>query len=714
MNSTSMSKKNIYECSIEYPSSIKLNCKLNYRLLYFDIFKKNNNLFLIVPVYNTSPDIFNYIKISNKGKLLKLKHIFFKIVYEPVIVLVYFFNSNNNNITVTYKNIVKEYTLTNLHTKNTYTLTLTTLFKDDYYLFDTFYNYYTIQGVEHFYMYYNGILTDEIKQYFIKKKNVTLIEWNFPYWNKDNCHFRHHAQLGQIHHAIYKYGKGTSKYMLFCDLDEYLLYPNTTLKNMIKSNYDTYIFKNVFSKLYLDNNTYNPNKIFITKPYPIPVRTKCIHYLNSIQTISIHKGYKYFTPNPKIKHSNDSCLYHFFTINNDKKTPPLPWGVNVVNEKWSCNNVFNIKSNKYLYPLVRDIIQVKNIRDNNLIMPHKMKKNYTLITGGLGFIGSITAVEVCQNGKSIIIVDNLSNSNLNILDKIKLLVNTEIIFYQANILNTEVMNKIFNDHTIDNVIHFAAYKAVNESIQFPLKYYNNNINGLIKLLDICIKHNVNQFIFSSSCTVYGNAESPYMETSSTGVGISNPYGQTKYMGETILQEVCNAHSNFQCICLRYFNPIGAHSSGILGDNPSGIPNNLMPYILRVASNHNTKSTLYQDYDTLNIFGGDYNTKDGTCMRDFIHVSDLAKAHLYALNRNNKGFSVYNIGTGIGTTVLELVETFIKVNNVKVPYVIKDRRKGDRDIVYCNTQEMQTTFKWKPIKTIEDMCKDAWNFMLHSI
>jgi UDP-glucose 4-epimerase len=697
--------------NIENPLSVTLK----YKLLYFDIFKKNNQLFLIVPVYNKNPDITDRIKITNKGKLLQLKHTFFKIVKEPVIVLVYYLNSDNNEITVTYKNIVKQYTLTHLQTKHTYTLTLTTLFKDDYYLFDAFYKYYTIQGVEHFYMYYNGKITDKIKKYFATKK-VTLIEWDFRYWNDNRCEFRHHAQLGQIHHAIYKYGKGTSKYMIFCDLDEYMSHPTTTLSSMIKSNYHTYIFKNVFSKLYYitKKQTFNPNKITITRPYPIPVRSKCIHYLDTIQTIGIHQQYAYMIAKPKINHIRDSCLYHFFNINNHKRNVPQPWGNAAQKGKWNCNIVFDIKYNKYLFSLVTDMIQLKTIRDNHLMMPSKMKKKYTLITGGLGFIGSITAVEVSQYGKSIIIVDNLSNSKLDVLDKIKILVNTEIIFYQANILNTEIMNKIFNDHTIDNVIHFAAYKAVNESIQFPLKYYDNNINGLIKLLDICIKYKVNQFIFSSSCTVYGNTNSPFSENSLTGVGINNPYGQTKYMGETILQEVCNAHSNFQCICLRYFNPIGAHSSGILGENPNGIPTNLMPYILRVAYNHNTNSTLYKDYDTLNIFGGDYNTKDGTCIRDFIHVSDLAKAHLYALNTQNKGFNVYNIGTGVGTTVLELLETFIKVNKVKVPYVINDRRKGDRDIVYCNTQQMQKTFKWTPTKTIEDMCKDAWNFMLHPI
>ncbi|OUV83366.1 MAG: UDP-glucose 4-epimerase GalE [Rickettsiales bacterium TMED131] len=341
----------------------------------------------------------------------------------------------------------------------------------------------------------------------------------------------------------------------------------------------------------------------------------------------------------------------------------------------------------------------------------KVEGTYTLITGGLGFIGSHTAVELCQCGISIIIVDNLSNSKLDVLNKIKLLVEKEIIFYQIDILNTDEMNEIFKKYHIENVIHFAAYKSVNESIQNPLSYYDNNINGLIKLLDICIKFNVCKIVFSSSCTVYGNSKSPFIENSLTGIGITSPYGQTKYMGETILQDVCKANPNLQCVILRYFNPVGAHSSGNLCENPIGIPTNLMPYILRVAINHNTSSTLFKEYDAVRIFGNDYNTKDGTCMRDFIHVSDLAKAHLYALNIKNEGFSVYNIGTGIGTTVLELIHTFEKVNNVKIPYLFKPRRNGDRDIAYCNNDKMKYTFNWAPTKTIEDMCKDAWNFML---
>ena len=273
-----------------------------------------------------------------------------------------------------------------------------------------------------------------------------------------------------------------------------------------------------------------------------------------------------------------------------------------------------------------------------------MADGYILITGGLGFIGSITIVEMAIYNNPIIIVDNLSNSKLEVLDKIKRLVKVEIIFFQTDLLNKDLMNNIFSKNKIVSVIHFGAYKSVNQSIKNPLLYYENNIIGLINILELCIKYNVHKFVFSSSSTVYGNTLIPFTEKSKTGKGITNPYGQTKYIAEIILQDVCKANPNIECKCLRYFNPVGAHPSGILGESPNGIPNNLMPYILRVACNHNTNSKLYLDYKELSIFGGDYETKDGTCIRDFIHVTDLAKAHIYALNDSEKGFQTYNVGT----------------------------------------------------------------------
>ena len=343
-----------------------------------------------------------------------------------------------------------------------------------------------------------------------------------------------------------------------------------------------------------------------------------------------------------------------------------------------------------------------------------MSEGYILITGGLGFIGSITAVELGIYNKPIIIVDNLSNSKLEVINKIKSLVNTKIFFYQTDLLNKRLIDTIFTTYNIEGVIHFAAYKSVNQSIKNPLLYYENNIIGLINILELCIKYNVCKFVFSSSSTVYGNESAPFTEKTNTGKCINNPYGQTKYIAEIILQDVCKANPNLQCKCLRYFNPVGAHPSGILGESPNGIPNNLMPYLLRVACNHNTNSELYTEYNELSIFGGDYETKDGTCIRDFIHVSDLAKAHICALKDSEKGFQTYNVGTGIGTTVLELVETFKKVNNVSVPYSIKERRDGDQDIVYCITDTITTKFGWKPEKNLEDMCRDSWKFMINPI
>ena len=340
-----------------------------------------------------------------------------------------------------------------------------------------------------------------------------------------------------------------------------------------------------------------------------------------------------------------------------------------------------------------------------------MNSYYTLLTGGLGFIGSHTAVELSQQGKPIILVDNLSNSNLDVFFKIQRLATCDVMFYQADILDTDKIQDIFTKHDIDSVIHFAAYKAVNESLQKPLEYYHNNITGLITMLNLCLKNNVNQFVFSSSATVYGSATVPFIETTPVGIGITNPYGQTKYMAETILQDVCNAYPQFQCICLRYFNPVGAHPSGLLGENPKGIPTNLMPYIIRVAAKHNNILDLVDAYHELSIFGGDYQTQDGTCIRDFIHVCDLAKAHVCSIQESQGGYQVYNIGTGVGTSVLELVTTFQRVNQVQVPFTIKERRQGDRDIMYCDASKIERALGWKAEKSLEDICKDAWRFVI---
>ena len=290
----------------------------DYKVLYFDIFLKNNELFLILPVYNKDIYFINKIRVINNGNNLILKKKIQKVRYEPTLILVYDFNSDNNYITLTYNNLVKRYNLEHIKTKKKYKLTLTTLFKDDYYLFDLFYNYYSNQGVEHFYMYYNGKLNEDIKNIFESKKNVTLIEWNFRYWNDTSCEFRHHAQMGQIHHAIYRYGKNVSEYMIFCDLDEYMLSPHRKLIHMINSNYDTYKFCNIFSELLDDKKiiTELPNKFKVSKKYLFNSRSKCIHKLDSIETINIHYGYKYIISSPKVTISYNNCLFHFYNLTN--------------------------------------------------------------------------------------------------------------------------------------------------------------------------------------------------------------------------------------------------------------------------------------------------------------------------------------------------------------------------------------------------------------
>ena len=343
-----------------------------------------------------------------------------------------------------------------------------------------------------------------------------------------------------------------------------------------------------------------------------------------------------------------------------------------------------------------------------------------LVTGGLGFIGSHTVVELINNNYNVIILDNLSNSKIEVLDKIYSLVcnsksynKTMLKFYEGNILNNTDLINIFLNHNIDIVIHFAAFKSVNESIEKPLNYYKNNVTGTLNLLETCQHYCVKYFIFSSSATVYGSSKSPLYENSQIGIGITNPYGQSKYMIENILQDISKSKYNkMKIISLRYFNPVGAHPSGLLGEDPDDIPNNLMPYVIRVAIKNNLDSKLDDIYNYLSIFGDDYSTEDGTAKRDFIHVVDLADAHIAACKKivnleNNYEF--YNIGTGNGISVLEIVNTFIKINKIKLPYKIKERREGDLDIVYCNTEKANKELNWKAIKTLKDIRKDTYNF-----
>lgn len=327
-----------------------------------------------------------------------------------------------------------------------------------------------------------------------------------------------------------------------------------------------------------------------------------------------------------------------------------------------------------------------------------------LLTGGLGFIGSHVAVLLGETDHKIIIIDNLSNSSYDILLKIKKLVKypNHIEFIQGDVTNKEELEKIFMSRQIDAIIHFASLKSVGESIDQPLTYYSQNINGTLHLLQMMKKYNCLKFIFSSSATVYGNQLSPLTETHCVGSELTNPYGQTKYFQEQILQDFAKTIPHLEITILRYFNPVGAHPSGLIGENPNGMPNNLFPYILRVATNQ---------YPSLSIFGNDYNTPDGTCVRDFIHVMDLAEGHKAALQHSKPGLHVYNLGTGKGLSVMELVNCFASVNQVPIPYQIKERRQGDLECVYADASKAKKCLYWQTTRTIEDICKDGYRFII---
>ena len=352
-----------------------------------------------------------------------------------------------------------------------------------------------------------------------------------------------------------------------------------------------------------------------------------------------------------------------------------------------------------------------------------MNKKNIILTGGSGFIGSHTYLELINN-YNVIIIDNLLNSNIKVIDKLKQLTKSEssaVIFYQEDLLDKPKIDHIFNIHKPYAVIHFAGFKAVGESVKKPLYYYQNNLISTLNLLEVMEKYNCYNLIFSSSCTVYGNQTSPLFEELEIGKGITNPYGQTKYIIECILKDMCVSNKNWNIISLRYFNPVGGHSSGLIGEDPNDIPNNLMPIILKVATNNNTEYNLGSNYDKLNIFGNDYNTRDGSCIRDYIHVVDLAKGHVKALHKliefteitKFKGYNVYNLGTGNGISVLEMITVFMKVNNVNIPYIITDRRSGDLPITYCDPIKSEKELGWKAELTLEDICKDSWRFQLNN-
>lgn len=325
-----------------------------------------------------------------------------------------------------------------------------------------------------------------------------------------------------------------------------------------------------------------------------------------------------------------------------------------------------------------------------------------LLTGGAGYIGSHTIIELDKKGHSVVVVDNLVNSNKEALRRVGEIIGKNIPFVQADVRDRAAMEAVFSDNAIDAVIHFAGLKAVGESVAKPLEYYENNMNATFVLLDVMRSHGCKNIIFSSSATVYGNpAEIPITEDCPKGQ-CTNPYGQTKSMLEEVLKDVQKADPEWNVVLLRYFNPIGAHKSGRIGENPNGIPNNLMPYITQTAVGLRKE---------LGIFGNDYDTPDGTGVRDYIHVVDLASAHVAALQaiQRNCGLAVYNIGTGRGYSVLDVVKAFEKVNNVNVPYSIKPRRPGDIATCYCNPAKAKAELGWEAEYDIEDMCRDSWNW-----
>lgn len=326
-----------------------------------------------------------------------------------------------------------------------------------------------------------------------------------------------------------------------------------------------------------------------------------------------------------------------------------------------------------------------------------------LVTGATGYIGSHTCVELLDSGYEVIGLDNFSNSKKEVLDKIKMITNKEIKFYEGDMLDNNLLEMIFNDNDIDAVIDFAAYKAVGESVQKPVEYYINNVSSVLNLLSVMKNHNCKKLVFSSSATVYGTPEVvPITEDAKTG-GTTNPYGTSKLIVEKILKDLYESDKSMDICILRYFNPIGAHSSGLIGEDPNGVPANLMPYIVKVASGK---------LECLSIFGNDYDTEDGTGVRDYIHVVDLARGHVKALeklNKENNGLFIYNLGTGKGYSVLDIVNTFERVNGVKVNYKIVGRRAGDIAKCYSNPEKAKKELNFTCEKTLEDMVKDSWNY-----
>lgn len=330
--------------------------------------------------------------------------------------------------------------------------------------------------------------------------------------------------------------------------------------------------------------------------------------------------------------------------------------------------------------------------------------NY-LITGGAGYIGSHTVVELVNSGNEVVIVDNFSNSKHSVLSRLEEITGKKIKFYEADLRNQKALDEIFEHNQFDVVIHFAGLKAVGESVAKPLEYYRNNIDSTLTLCEVMNKHGVKQLIFSSSATVYGDpSELPLKETSLTGLGITNPYGQTKFMIEQILGDLCTSDPAWSITALRYFNPIGAHSSGKIGEDPNGLPNNLMPYVAKVACG---------ELDSVGVFGDNYNTTDGTGVRDYIHVVDLSHGHIAAAKRQTPGFVVYNLGSGKGASVLEMIKAFEKACGHAIKYEIKPRRAGDIASCYADPTRAKTELKWQTEKTIDQACADIWKWQQYA-
>ena len=324
-----------------------------------------------------------------------------------------------------------------------------------------------------------------------------------------------------------------------------------------------------------------------------------------------------------------------------------------------------------------------------------------LVTGGAGYIGSHTLIELINNNFEVVVIDNLANSSRESLRRIEQITGHEIPFIEADVRDQSALDDVFTTYDIDSVIHFAGLKAVGESVAKPLEYYDNNLVSTLALLEAMREHSVKQLVFSSSATVYGNpSELPLRETSTVGVGLTNPYGKTKYMIEQIIQDYCAADPAFEATILRYFNPIGAHQSGQIGEDPNGIPNNLLPYVAQVAVGK---------LQSVGVFGNDYDTPDGTGVRDYIHVVDLARGHVAALQHMKAGANVYNLGTGSGTSVLEIIKAFSKACGRDLPYEIKPRRAGDIAACYADCSKAERELGWRAELSIEQACADSWRW-----